>query len=552
MADIEHVGMLVVHGIGEQKRFETAGDLARAVGGTLAADKSHPEFSLIDRVGSDETRPTDLPSMHKDETPFEIRVKRKGKCPVHIHIHEVWWADLGAPATLLEQIRFWFWGLGQWAALERKSTHFNDKVSNTDLLMDMPNFDRPFWSSICSRIALFIAAYFAFLTLFSWNALKRAVTWVAPMIGSSSILTQYIGDVRIYSQEPALGGGNLIDVGQPWRTTIRRRMIAEMVAMAERRYDRWYLLGHSLGSVIAYNGIQETEWTLPNYLSKAHFSRLWLNGLRTNAPFTPKDKPNPDLARMMPRRPVWLGETDGISRAGLFANFRGMLTYGSPLDKFAAIWPRIVCLNKQTGIFREVAPWVNLSDATDPIGAELNAFKKTDGMEPINLRSNASPFFLLAHISYFGARKPGKKADTVALLSVLVEASGLKEAFETVGQGLGWRMFRMMLAVVQFAILSIMLVAASAWLSLLVKALITIAVSKSPHWLLCLWATLLGWLHCLFGEGYFAAIRFTLAMAFTIVFLSGLRRFGKDAYARINAPSQPTPPPVDPAQIEPE
>ena len=98
-----------------------------------------------------------------------------------------------------------------------------------------------------ARALLFLWGVAAFLTYFSWNVVKQVLSWISSYIGSSSLITDYVGHVRIYTQTPPLGGGSLVDVGQPWRATIRRRMIVEFVAMAERGYDRWYLLAHSQG-----------------------------------------------------------------------------------------------------------------------------------------------------------------------------------------------------------------------------------------------------------------------------------------------------------------
>jgi len=112
------------------------------------------------------------------------------------------------------------------------------------------------------------------MTFFSWNVVKQVLSWISPYIGSSSLITQYVGHVRIYTQDQPVGGGSLIDVGQPWRATIRRRMVAEFVAMAKRNYGRWYLLGDSQGSVLAFNAIQETEWCLPNYLNRTSIKAI--------------------------------------------------------------------------------------------------------------------------------------------------------------------------------------------------------------------------------------------------------------------------------------
>jgi hypothetical protein len=442
---VERVGLLVVHGIGQQQRFETAEALARSLGGTLAARDPAPRLHMIDRTGDRKPEELACPSADPGDSPYEIVVAGDGGRQTHIHVHEVWWADLGVSDSLFEQIRFWVWALGQWWACIERVTHFKDRASNTDLLMVGPKFEGQSTTEDYAprvwmnwfRVLLFLWGLAAFLTFFSWNLVKQVMSWLSPFIGSSSLITDYVGHVRIYTQNQPPGGGGLEDVGQPWRATIRRRMIAEFVAMAERGYDRWYLLGHSQGSVLAFNAVQETEWCLPNYLEPEHASRLRAGPLWTHAPSKPDPAQPPRLDRMMPRRPVWLEKDEGVSRAALFQRFRGLVTYGSPLDKFATLWPRIVCINKQRDVFPDEAAWINLWDAADPIGASLKGFSDpayaSPGRGPLNIRVRANWLFLYAHICYFKAEDVKRRQETSALLEDVLPASGqprgLREPF---------------------------------------------------------------------------------------------------------------------------
>ena len=90
---------------------------------------------------------------------------------------------------------------------------------------------------------------------------------------------------------------------------------------------------------------------------------------------------------MLPARPVWLGEKDVIYRDRLFATFRGLFTYGSPLDKFAAIWPPRVPINKKEvglvlGAGGKRREWIYVYDPTDPVAAKLDAFGTPKGIGP--------------------------------------------------------------------------------------------------------------------------------------------------------------------------
>jgi len=50
---------------------------------------------------------------------------------------------------------------------------------------------------------------------------------------------------------------------------------------------------------------------------------------------------------MQPPFPSWRDKEYVLDRRELFKNLRGLLTHGSPLSKFAALWPAIVPLNDE-------------------------------------------------------------------------------------------------------------------------------------------------------------------------------------------------------------
>lgn len=558
----ERVGLLVVHGIGEQRRFETSRQIVQSIIAGLQVRDKDSQFTLTDRTGNPEQISIGCPSLDHSSAPFSIAWQCAGTGEnIFLDVHEVWWADLGAPSTLSEQIRFWLWGLGQWNAAVRWTSHMNGKKSNTDLLMDPPtkfsDVRNPSGSTRprpIARAALFITGFYAFLTLFSWEALKRAVTWLSASVGSPSILTSYIGDVRIYTQAPGKGGGNLTDIGQPWRATIRRRMVSQLVAMAERKYDRWYLLGHSLGSVVAFNGVQEPEWSLPNYLDQQQVDRLRMS----DTLMLDKDPggTKPDFSNMMPRRPVWLGPFDRISRQALFAKFGGLITYGSPLDKFAALWPRIAPINKDRTAFPQNADWINLSDATDPVGAQIGAYTNgwnegtTITNSPFNIRVKASPVFLKSHIQYFGtpSAKGKDRPETRALVNVIFPANGiaprLNSAFADVGENYGRAYLRVILAGLWVAVLGIALIAATSALGLMLKALGDKAVTQvtkgmaanwpnwpwlvdvglTPNFLQTAWACFLKVFQWIPIQGFCGTMATTTITAILVVGLAGMWR----------------------------
>jgi hypothetical protein len=171
--------------------------------------------------------------------------------------------------------------------------------------------------------------------------------------------------------------------------------------------DGWYVLAHSLGTILAYNGLTETGQALPNYLSQEQWAGLPAELKRDDG-----IKTREDLDAMMPSRPPWLDAGDAINRPLLFRNLRGFLTYGSPLDKFAGLWPRIVATAVDRTDGRPTFPrceWVNLAAPTDPVAGTLDAFPAKeetdrfyDAIPPVqNFRAPWTWWLGMSHILYF-------------------------------------------------------------------------------------------------------------------------------------------------------
>lgn len=434
---VEKVGLLLVHGIGEQQRLEhlrcTAGEFASALSGR----DDLVRMAVIDRTDAD------FPEIVIDA------VIDRGKRHVRFHLHEVWWADLGFRGGFLEQARFWSWGLGQWG----EETIFRTKIrSNTREMMSLPRFDkqedrmeRPgLHRRIPARLALFLAAWLALLTLLSWSLAKRLVSFFSTRLPDPALIVMFLGDVRNYTRPGGPGRGTLEDPDHPLRATIRRRMVGPMVQLAGAGHDRWYVMAHSLGSVLAFNALQEPEVAIPNYLTESDWKHVPA-GLKTTSSYVPPNA-NPNVDEMMPRRPAWLKNTDGISREAMFAKLSGFVTYGCPLDKFAALWPKVVPLNRQSAVFPEGSEWLNLYDATDPVGGSLDAFSalrrhqqaapKRIALKPHNVACRASAAFLLSHIRYFTPRRRKAHASVpAAIFDAIADNASLAKAGDSVAVG---------------------------------------------------------------------------------------------------------------------
>jgi hypothetical protein len=430
MSTTEKIGVLLVHGIGEQRRFEhlkhEARNIARVIRAKLAAkerlDKGKPKNSTIENSSVRVVVRTSVNAQEdanqeiwqaEDAAPVFIEIQEcqnesDGTCNwrhkkvVELHFDEVWWADLDEPTTPFTALSFWLWGLSLWT--NRGYQDIKEKKLPLHHQKTRPPAQKKL--SPLGRIYLFLIAFVIFLVLPVLFLLDKVLGFLGLRI-KLDIISQFIGDVKLYQQEQRVHkNGTIEDLDQRPRVTIRRRMVSALVRMAQRKYDRWYVFAHSQGTVVAYNGLTEIEQALPNYLS----CELWHEIKSTNLAGTSTVPAPANPNQMRPSRPHWLNPADTIKRKELFANLRGFMTYGSPLDKFALLWPVIVPQNVDEKVFQDFE-WINIYDPTDPVADNLKYFQpqakttsdhdaKLTYLKPRNIGYKTEWFHLLSHINY--------------------------------------------------------------------------------------------------------------------------------------------------------
>ncbi|GEP61284.1 hypothetical protein [Reyranella soli] len=407
----ERIGVLLVHGIGmqlpNQHLIGEARNIVAALGDEAAAIEVVTEPSIPAEVPKKFTTDFSTNKICVDVTTTSKRHRR-----FRIEFNEVYWADLGEAPTLPRQVKFWFWALSMWTVAGREYTRlvgFKDMyVPRDGRFKYLGRFVLGFYGAL-----FFLGAATVGLLNLILERLKL------PRVPISDLLTAYVGDVMLYSQ-PARDQNPIVsELGEPPRVAIRARMVDAMVEFAMRDYDHWFILAHSLGSVVAYNGLMETEAALPNYLTEGRWQQVKaLLGATVE----------PVIDVMLPRRPVWLSPTDGIDRRILFSKLRGLLTYGSAIGKLRAIWPVIVPANRDEYVFREDFEWFNIYEPTDPVSGRLAAFLSTGGRwdgndQNVNaplvvdgrsaakitqsIAYKAGPIWLLSHLGYLTRPSPG-------------------------------------------------------------------------------------------------------------------------------------------------
>ena len=426
---IERIGVLMVHGIGtnppNQFLVQETRKIVAAMSEQAASITVLSEPPVADKV-------PDKYVVDYTANMVTVEARTYGAAPRHLifEFNEVYWADLGEKPTFVNQLKFWFWALSMWAVAARDNTR-------------LPGFDsmyipgswrarfRPFFRIVLGFYGMLFGLGAATIGLANviFDRLKL------PRFPISSILTAYVGDVMLYTQTSGEDDPAVSDMAQPPRVGIRARMVDAIVEYARRGYDSWYIVAHSQGTVVAYNGLMETEKALPNYLTQDRW-----NNLSTSSREFLKESPPPVDDIMLPRRPSWLGPEQALNRVVLFGKLKGLLTFGSAIGKFRGIWPITVPANKDEDVFHPDFTWINVYDPTDPVSGPLWAYTResgqwSNGHEIWKARSQdpesslvagkidhtiaykAKWIWLLSHLAYLDYYSPGYKRPAPLLVT---------------------------------------------------------------------------------------------------------------------------------------
>ena len=418
---IERVGAVVVHGIGEQRRFE---HLASQVQAIAQACRRRPSTNVTVEIlrGAGAQFQADQDSWSTGASARVLVDDKTLPKRIDIYFHEVWWADINEPYSLSKQLRFWAWGLSVWLYPEKM-----DSTLGTASSFVMPkrpaqvaNPNGIAWILFTARVRLLGVAIIAVVAAASVGALTFLMQRLLDIRPPDAVrvFVNYLGGVKLYNQKQRLSGvipkpQDFIDtISEPPRVSVRRRMVRTIADVALRRYDRWYIFAHSLGSIVALNGLMAAPYTWPGYLNETTWKRLRKSGFA--GPATAATAP---VGRTMPARPVWIHAInpsvttpDIAYRSRIFQQFHGLLTFGSPLEKFATIWPARVALSREPA-FRNGTSWINVYDPVDPVSGVLVSYSNVAANtlpSPTNVGYAASNLFLVNHLEYFKAAPTGR------------------------------------------------------------------------------------------------------------------------------------------------
>jgi hypothetical protein len=411
----ERVGVILVHGIGEQRRFEHLDGQGRELIEALIKQPDREVTVAIDGGAASAFLAEQASWNSGPNGPVHVFVKdtKTSEVTHEIHFHEIWWADINESYSMAKQFRLWLWGLSAWLYPRGPNRPMRGQQQGDIILPVVPGLTESD-HKLRQRAQLFLVG-----VLFAVAALPLGfglALWLRLVNARSPdflrTVTNYVSGVKLFNQKTRWGPSifpvkdDFLDtLGDPPRVSVRRRVVRAYAEMALANYDRWYIVAHSQGTVAAFNGLMEPPYAWPGYFDEAGWERLRRAGLGAFCGF-----PDP-AGHQMPRRPVWSGPEEGARRDKIFERLHGIITLGSPIEKFAAIWPARVpiCL---LPAFSAKTFWLNFFDPLDPVSGRLTAYqihREAACPPPQDLGYAASPFFFLAHIRYLdGTELPGR------------------------------------------------------------------------------------------------------------------------------------------------
>lgn len=402
--------VLIVHGVGEQGRFDQLEGVVASLYQALNYSGRKPVIEV--HYGDQAPRCAPEHALYDRAATLRWNVPGAEAVRIEAHFREVHWADLDEPMNFVGWWKFVGWALSMSGVrlFRRASVGPPSKHG-----MCAPKELAP-WQRAGVRLKLFVLSLVFLILLGTVGlldvVLKRLSIRIKALERGYRLFFEYLGDVKLYQDWYPRGEPRMDVVGAKSRVAIRRRMVRVLLqtatdALADPGVHGFYIFAHSLGTVVAFNALMETEAALPNYLTQAEWEALHPS-LRKSVGAVPDYQE--------PRRRPWLDPYDGgyaaVNREALFEKCLGFVTVGSPLDRFAALWPAIVPVNGQVPGKR--VQWINVHDVQDivaggairlfepctPAAKSIGGLVKTHDIDWADQR-----WFFLAHTSYWRPRK---------------------------------------------------------------------------------------------------------------------------------------------------
>ena len=380
---MKKIGVILVHGMGNQRRYdllkEFTSHFLRAVRQSAATTRlainkvelarcsTRPKTSS-DAAGPRPARDTNnLTSLFRPVTLVNDSMEH----PYAIRIYEAYWADADRPYSRAEKLKYNLWLITLfWNPIfNMVSGKYKGQISPWRFLKG------ELMTLIVFPLYHLLEFLFLLLAATSSSASHRSTRW-------NEAIYEYAGDVKLFVSQ------RIYFHNQTKRDIIRARF-DEVLLKTCLENEEIHVVGHSLGSAVALDGL-------------------------TDHKMQPSKMADDFLA--------WLAHyhADGVAVDPL-AKLKTLVTLGSPLDKLYFFWPsqkprgrrRRVSLRPRqntTDPVRDVleesrvgwtvitahdddetertpASWFNFTDVVDPIGANVDEYDDVEGLaRPTNGR----------------------------------------------------------------------------------------------------------------------------------------------------------------------
>lgn len=344
------IGIICVHGIGEQPRCKHSDAVARDLVKILS---SH--------YGSDAVSVQTSPGVNRGTVRADTTIFLKRRSILYeIDLIECWWRDLGERHGFKRIIRFWSWAITLWSS-RRLSEEASLGRVNPDACKGKGKLVRIFYT----RLIIYLYSVLFFVLILPAHFFLNIAS-ALPFLARINIFAtaySYLSSVKLYVESKNDTVDDVVDLLVPKRVRIQSRLNALITKVGSADYNSWILLAHSLGSVIALKSIMEDGAAYANSLTADEFNNIDPRFLRN------RSNSDVDYIDKTPSK-NWVPEDVSLNLDLLYDTFGGLITYGSPLHMFSKMWPSIIEINnkREFGSFS----WVNISNTLDPIAGDID------------------------------------------------------------------------------------------------------------------------------------------------------------------------------------
>jgi hypothetical protein len=200
------IGVVLVHGIGEQRRFEHLDWQGRDI---IRAIAKQPGVDITVEIGTGHAAAFHAEQDTWDTDPggaVKVFVRTDRQITHCLHFHEVWWADVNERYSLAKQLRFWLWGLAVWCYPPGTGSKLHGAGAVTS-----PNVpgQRVVLFRLWQRARLFLVGMLFLVSSFSLGIglllIQRLLNLKTPDLIKTII--NYISGVKLFNQRARYGPG---------------------------------------------------------------------------------------------------------------------------------------------------------------------------------------------------------------------------------------------------------------------------------------------------------------------------------------------------------